>query len=201
MKDLFNTISYTYFGDFMNLKLYHASNNIINKPDINHGRSNADFGKGFYLSLDLEFTKKWNSGTNSYINIYELDLNDLNIKYLNQNKEWFNYILNNRQNNDLLKDYDVIIGPISNDTLFDTFGLLTSGYIKEKKALKVLKNGPKYIQVVIKSEKALNNLRFINYISENDEETTYYRQLVKKDEKKFLKKFYKILRKETKILR
>jgi hypothetical protein len=185
----------------MNLKLYHSSKNIINKPDIYHGRSNADFGKGFYLSLDLDFSKKWNSGTDSYINIYELDLTNLNIKYLNQNTEWFNYILNNRQNNDVFKDYDLIIGPISNDTLFDTFGLLTSGYIKDKKALKVLKQGPKYIQVVIKSEKALNNLKFINYINETEDEIIHFKAIVKKEEKKFLNKFYKILRKETKILR
>ncbi|MBQ3385478.1 MAG: hypothetical protein IJG59_09775 [Erysipelotrichaceae bacterium] len=31
---------------------------------------------------------------------------------------------------------DVIIGPIANDTIFDTLGILTSGYLSSEEALK-----------------------------------------------------------------
>ena len=39
--------------------LYHTSNQIIKDPDIHHGRKNADFGWGFYLTPDREFTYRW----------------------------------------------------------------------------------------------------------------------------------------------
>ena len=28
-------------------------------PDITIGRKNADFGQGFYLTDDLDFTRRW----------------------------------------------------------------------------------------------------------------------------------------------
>lgn len=56
---------------------------------------------------------------------------------------------------------DVIVGPIANDTLFDTLGIISSGYLSTEEALKLLKIGPEYTQVVIKTEKAAANLRFI----------------------------------------
>jgi len=41
------------------MKLYHVSLDIIKDIDIYHGRINADFGQGFYSSLNIEFSKKW----------------------------------------------------------------------------------------------------------------------------------------------
>ena len=52
--------------------LYHTSNQIIEHPDIHHGRKNADFGWGFYLTPDREFTYRW-ARENAVVNEYELD--------------------------------------------------------------------------------------------------------------------------------
>ena len=52
--------------------LYHTSNQIIEHPDIHHGRKNADFGWGFYLTPDREFTYRW-ARENAVVNKYELD--------------------------------------------------------------------------------------------------------------------------------
>ncbi len=41
-------------------------------PDIHHGRMNADFGWGFYLTPDKDFTYRW-AGENAIVNEYELD--------------------------------------------------------------------------------------------------------------------------------
>ena len=38
--------------------LYHTGFETIRKPDITIGRKNADFGQGFYLSDDEEFSAK-----------------------------------------------------------------------------------------------------------------------------------------------
>ena len=41
------------------MRLYHASDRVIKEPDVNRGRRNADFGQGFYLSPDREFSVRW----------------------------------------------------------------------------------------------------------------------------------------------
>ena len=55
----------------------------------------------------------------------------------------------------------MIIGPIANDTIFDTLGIVTSGYLKPEDAMKLLLIGPEYRQVAIKTEKGVKQLRFI----------------------------------------
>jgi len=74
--------------------------------------------------------------------------------------DWFNYIFYNRRAKDSITA-DVIIGPIANDTIFDTFGIISSGYLNPKEAMKLLMIGPEYTQVAIKSEKAAAQLRWI----------------------------------------
>ena len=174
------------------LRLYHSSNVIIEEPDIKHGRTNADFGQGFYLSKELDFSYKW-SNRNSYINVYDLIFDDLKIKEFERNEEWFNYIRNNRINNDIYKDYDVIIGPISNDTIYDTYGILTSNLLSINKVLEILLLGNCYTQVVIKSEKALNNLKYIENFLISEDIFEKYRNEVKKEEKEFHKQFLRKL--------
>ena len=41
------------------MKPYHTGTVEIPLPDICHGRVNADFGQGFYLTPDLDFTYRW----------------------------------------------------------------------------------------------------------------------------------------------
>ena len=62
---------------------------------------------------------------------------------------------------DTLSGFDVIIGPIANDTLFNTFGILTSGVLDDAVAMELLQLGPAYTQVVLKTERAKEALRFL----------------------------------------
>lgn len=39
--------------------VYHGSTIVIEKPDINYGRFNLDFGKGFYATTLQEQAEKW----------------------------------------------------------------------------------------------------------------------------------------------
>ncbi|MBO5542383.1 MAG: DUF3990 domain-containing protein [Acholeplasmatales bacterium] len=148
--------------------LYHLGFDIIKDIDLRHGRINADFGQGFYLSNNIEFSKKWATIKNdrdTILNFYDLDLNSLNVlEFKERNKEWFDYIFKNRNGqSDIYKEYDVIIGPIANDTIFDLYGIVTSGLINNELALKILDIGPTYYQIVLKSEKAKSNIKFLKY--------------------------------------
>ena len=61
------------------MKLYHTGDREIRYPDIHHGRKNADFGWGFYLTPDREFTCRW-AGEHAVVNEYELDESELEIR-------------------------------------------------------------------------------------------------------------------------
>lgn len=146
------------------MKLYHTGNREIRVPDIHIGRSNADFGQGFYLCPDETFAGSWareRTAEDIYVNVYELDTDGLDIITLQRDHKWFEYIFRNRRGyEDRMGDHDVIIGPIANDTLFETYGIITSGLIRDEDALTLLDIGPEYTQVVIKTEKGAANLRW-----------------------------------------
>lgn len=142
------------------MKLYHTSDREIKNPDIHHGRKNADFGWGFYLTPDKDFTYRW-ARENAVVNVYELDETDLNIHRFSRDTDWFQYIFDNRRAKDSFSA-DVVIGPIANDTIFETMGIISSGFMEPDDALNLLMIGPEYTQVAIKTEKAVNRLHWIS---------------------------------------
>lgn len=179
------------------MKLYHTGFQIIKTPDLTIGRKNADFGPGFYLSDNEEFSRRWareKSGFTTYLNTYEFSPDDLNIKNLSRDGEWFDYITSNRFDKpDMFSCFDVIIGPIANDTIFETWGLLTSGLVERNQALQVLNLGPHYTQIVMKTEKALSSLHFLDAVEIPSTEIASYKEKLHKEEEKFQEEFVKVL--------
>ena len=141
------------------MRLYHTGAVEIREPDILRGRKNADFGQGFYLTPDMEFARRWARG-DAIVNEYELDVTGLAIHRFERNEDWFRYIFYNRRLRDGLSA-DVVIGPIANDTIFDTLGIIGSGYLKDEDAMKLLMIGPEYTQAAVKTEKAIKQLRWL----------------------------------------
>lgn len=168
---------------------FHTGFYEIQNPDIYIGRKNADFGQGFYLSDNENFSKRWartRKDKTAYLNKYELITDDLKIKQLNKDLEWSEYIYSNRNGlKDCLSEYDVIIGPIANDTIYDTFGIITSGLLKKEDVLRLLLIGPSYMQTVIKTEKAVSQLRFISSEVLCEETVKAFRKTVEKEEKEY----------------
>ena len=141
------------------MKLYHTGREEIREPDLFRGRKNADFGQGFYLTPDLDFARRW-AVPDAVVNEYELEEDGLRIHRVVRDEAWFRCIFENRRARDGL-DADVVIGPIANDTIFETFGVISSGFLKPADALKLLLVGPAFTQVVVRTEKAVRQLRWI----------------------------------------
>lgn len=141
------------------MRLYHTSNVEIRLPDIRRGRKNADFGQGFYLTPDLDFARRW-AGTDAVINEYELDETGLKIRRFTRSEDWFRCIFENRRLKDSLTA-DVVIGPTANDTIFETMGIISSGYLSPQEAMKLLMIGPEFTQAAVKTQKAADQLRWI----------------------------------------
>lgn len=186
------------YGGFMAdiIRLYHTGFAEIREPDIHYGRKNADFGQGFYMSDNEEFSKRWarvRRGENTILNTYDLDLASLKIHRFTRDAQWFAYIYANRNRRPDLLEADVITGPIANDTIYDTLGITTSGLLSEEQSLQCLLIGPEYYQIVIKSEKAVSQLKWISSEILTPEIIARYRAAVAEEEKIFQKKFAEVL--------
>lgn len=169
--------------------LYHAAYQEIRQPDVRFGRKNADFGQGFYLSPNGEFAGKWakERGDSSVIvNTYELQTDSLEILRFNRDEAWFDYIFRNRAGyEDAYPDADVIIGPIANDTIYDTLGILTSGYLSREQALALLQIGPLYEQYAVKTEKAAAQLHWLCARSLSAVQLAQFRMQLNREEERY----------------
>lgn len=148
--------------------LYHGSYVEIIKPDLNHSRHNVDFGKGFYTTPLHEQAKKWCSkfkrrGKEGIISYYEFDEREYETlkvqKFESYSEEWLDFILNCRRGKDNT-DYDIVIGGVVNDKVFNTVELFFDGLIDKKEAINRLRYEKPNLQICFRTEKALACLHF-----------------------------------------
>ncbi len=108
--------------------LYHGSNMMIEGIDLNKSRPYKDFGKAFYLSADekqaLEMAKfkALIGGGKVCITAFDFDEQDLSMlkirRFENYTEEWAEFVYNNRdEKQDFRHDFDLVYGPIANDTV------------------------------------------------------------------------------------
>ena len=148
--------------------LYHGSFLEIAKPDLVHSRSNVDFGRGFYVTPLREQTVKWcgkfkRRGKDGVVSRYVYDEcreNELKIlKFDSYSEEWLDFILNCRRDNDTT-DYDLIVGGVANDKVFNTVELFFDGLIDKTEAIDRLRYEKPNLQICFRTEKALSLLHF-----------------------------------------
>jgi hypothetical protein len=176
--------------------LYHSGLDVIKEPDIAYGRKNADFGQGFYMTPDKEFAYKWSKARGTQmpiVNFYELDTDGLKVKEFFRSEEWFQYIYGNRNGKQDQLEADVVIGPIANDTLYNTLGITTSGFLEKEEAMELFMIGPEYIQVVIKTEAAKANLKWLSSEELTREQISEFQKKVQSEELEFQKIFAETL--------
>lgn len=167
--------------------LYHGSENIIEHPQFGKGSRNNDYGRGFYCTEEIELAREWacakqNTG---YVNIYELEMDELNILNLNAPEyhilNWLALLADNRtywQNssiseqakmyikNNFLPDissYDVIIGYRADDSYFSFAQDFVSNTISLQKLSEAMHLGKLGEQVVLKSQTAFEKITFRGY--------------------------------------
>lgn len=138
--------------------LYHVSNTTIKTINFELCRPYKDFGKGFYLS-DIEEQAKQMArrtatifGGEATVTPFEFDEaaaiadNILKIKRFNEpNKEWALFIMKNRnrQTSHPAHHYDIVIGPVADDTIATLFRNFDDGIIN----LDMLVSGLKYKKI------------------------------------------------------
>ena len=140
------------------MKLYHGSNMPISEIDLSKGKKGKDFGQGFYLSAlhtqayrMAELTVAKTGEGEPVVSEFLFDedkIHDLKVLcFESYTKEWAEFIILNRRNrNDQqAHDYDIVYGPIADDTVGATINLFIRQYIGLDELIRRLKFvEPKY---------------------------------------------------------
>ncbi len=150
------------------MKVYHGSWLEVSKPDLTHSRSDVDFGKGFYVTPLRQQAVKWcgkfkRRGKHGIVSVYEFDEStDQKLKILkfdSYSEEWLDFILNCRSKKDI-SDYDIVIGGVANDKVFNTVELYFDHLIDKKEAINRLRYEKPNMQICFRTEDALKKLHF-----------------------------------------
>ena len=201
----------------MNTKiLYHGYKEIIEKPTLRGGKESNDYGYGFYCTENIELANEWACPDNNdgYANKYELDMTGLNVLDLTKLEynilNWMALLLQFRipkgmtPNDEMAREYilknfsidltkvDVIIGYRADDSYFSFARDFLKNTITVAQLSRAMELGKLGIQVVLHSEKAFEQLKYIeSTIADNE---TYYtkrraRDLMAKEEYREATKF------------
>ena len=183
--------------------VYHGSDHIIKTPVFNGSKITNDYGYGFYTTENVELAKEWACGDrrNGFANIYELDMTNLEILNLNAPEynilNWLAVLARYRsywqkksiaeEANEYLQQhffvdpsqYDIIIGYRADDSYFSFAQDFVAGAISLKKLSEAMRLGKPGEQIVLKSERAFRQIRFIG--EEQADAAVYYERKKMRD--------------------
>lgn len=159
------------------IRLYHGSNVAIEHIDLSRSKRGKDFGQGFYLNANPDqamdmaerTTRFLNEGT-ATLSCFEFDEEratemGLNIKmFPNYSEEWAEFVVMNRKNNSdvPVHPYDIVIGPIADDTVGVQIRRFIMGYISASALVEELKfRGDHAVQYFFGTPKAIELLKRI----------------------------------------
>ena len=142
--------------------IYHGSYCEVQKPEIREGKYTKDFGVGFYCTILEEQAIKWAKKYDTpIINKYEYEENkELKIKeFTVMTEEWLDFIIDSR--NGIKHDYDIVIGAMADDQVYNYITDLMSGTITREAFWELAKFRHPTHQISFCTEKSLKCIKFI----------------------------------------
>lgn len=185
--------------------LYHGSENIIERPAFGAGNTRNDYGLGFYCTEHPELAKEWACAKNrdGFANEYGLDMEGLAVLDLSDRRyhilNWMAILLHNRTfvisqgiasavREYMLEtflpaygEYDIIRGYRADDSYFSFASAFLNNTISLEQFGKAMTLGELGEQVVLKSRRAFERIRFLRAIPADNE--TYYPKRAARDRK------------------
>lgn len=142
--------------------IYHGSYMKIEFPEIRKYRFTKDFSWGFYCTKIKEQAERWAEKFNTkVVNVYELkNIYSLNIKeFKDYNDEWLEFVVKCRSGS--IHEYDVVIGPMADDTIYDYIEAYSQGQMNKQKFFELMKFKYPTHQISFHTIKALDCINFI----------------------------------------
>ncbi|MCL2557176.1 MAG: DUF3990 domain-containing protein [Treponema sp.] len=161
--------------------VYHGSNVAVEIPKILASNRALDFGGGFYVTTNLEQAKTFaNNVVNRNegwgvptISSYEIDfdktLRELKVLQFDRpNDLWLDFVHAHRTSQYSGELFDVIVGPVVNDTVYRVFRLFENGDIDREATIRRLKVAELYNQMAFRTERAIAALEFVGLMEGNN---------------------------------
>ncbi len=144
------------------IEVYHSSMMRVECPDTQHSRNKLDFGPGFYFTTlrqqaEVYARRFMMRKKEAYLNIYDFceDWSDWKIKTFEKyDEEWLDFVMACRAGK-AVGDYDMIVGGIADDKVFDTLNLFWGEFIKKDEALRRLAFEKPNIQYCIRTNEMI----------------------------------------------
>lgn len=159
-------------------RLYHGSNVAIEQIDLSRSKRGKDFGQGFYLNANADQAMAMAIRTARFLNegqptlscfeYNEDEAERLGVKvkvFPDYSEEWAEFIVMNRKNDSDVPahPYDIVIGPIADDTVGIQIRRYIMGYMSASTLVEELRfRGDHAIQYFFGTPKALELLKHID---------------------------------------
>jgi len=162
------------------MTLYHGSDQIIKTPKLQVTTRTLDFGAGFYTTTSKEqavnfafkvytrSVKEGNTPKGKFISIYEIDYEKMKqeldiLHFKTADEAWLDFVMANRRSTYDGKKYDVIYGPVANDTIYRTLIAYENGVLSSAETIARLKVRQLFDQMTFATEQALAFLKFSGF--------------------------------------
>ena len=184
------------------IALYHGSPNPTLAPQFGKGEDRHDYGKGLYLTPDMELAKEWAvcNNTEGYLYALDLDLDALNVLDFDKYDPlvWIAELMSHRPADNSVRyrrfaslfiekyqidssDYDIIKGWRADSSYF----LIAKRFVKDELDASLLRDALKLgdlgIQYCVKSERAFKKLNHIYEPIERVDRTVYLERYNRRD--------------------
>ena len=163
------------------MTLYHGSDQIIEFPEFRSTIRTLDFGPGFYTTTNKEqaadfAVKVYNrsiragkSPKGKFISIYEVDYEAMQkeldiLRFESASEEWFDFVIANRRSIRQMKKYDVIYGPVANDTIYRTLIAFETGELSKSETIARLKVRKLFDQMTFATERSISFLKYTGFM-------------------------------------
>lgn len=149
------------------MRVFHTSNVRVENPDTLHSRKELDFGPGFYFTTIRQQAEKYafrftKRNEQAWLNVYDFVFNseEWNVKHFDSyNEEWLDFVMACR-NGEVIGNYDLVVGGIADDKMFETVDLYTDQLISKDEALKRLAYVNPNIQYCVRTDAMLKKCIF-----------------------------------------
>ncbi len=189
---------------YSQLILFHGSPCVVEKPELAKGKLYNDYGQGFYCTESLELAKEWacSGSDDGFANKYSLNTDGLSILSLSGGDfhvlNWLAVLITNRTfrlSNDLaveakeylthvflpdISKYDIICGYRADDSYFAFASAFLIGALSLRQLDKAMSLGELGEQVVLKSQRSFDRIRFLE--AEKAEAYIYFAKRGLRDE-------------------
>ncbi|MDR2206144.1 MAG: DUF3990 domain-containing protein [Flavobacteriaceae bacterium] len=158
------------------MRVFHGSYASVSEIDLTKGRSNLDFGKGFYVTKIRSQAEYWAARTGRFhktegmvseFEFYENAFEHYELKVLrfsSYTEQWLDFVVLNRNPKSPISahDYDIVEGPVANDDVNDRIVDYLAGTVSKADFLEELAHHKPTHQICLCTARSLQMIEPID---------------------------------------